>query len=135
MGLDTTHDCWHGPYSQFMRWRQWINHFVMEERGETGDDAARKIGHIGATLAATEKAWNDDHYEDQLVPINVLMAHSDCDGDISADVCGPLADALEGLLGKHMPQRGIYDEQRPATERFIRGLRKAAAAGEAVGFH
>ena len=21
MGLDTTHDCWHGPYSMFMRWR------------------------------------------------------------------------------------------------------------------
>ena len=22
MGLDTTHDCWHGAYSAFMRWRQ-----------------------------------------------------------------------------------------------------------------
>src|SRR5437016_2133419 len=21
MGLDTTHDCWHGAYSAFMRWR------------------------------------------------------------------------------------------------------------------
>ncbi len=21
MGLDTTHDCWHGPYSSFNRWR------------------------------------------------------------------------------------------------------------------
>ena len=20
MGLDTSHDCWHGPYSAFMRW-------------------------------------------------------------------------------------------------------------------
>jgi len=24
MGLDTSHDCWSGPYSQFMRWREWI---------------------------------------------------------------------------------------------------------------
>ncbi len=24
MGLDTSHDCWHGPYSQFMRWRTWL---------------------------------------------------------------------------------------------------------------
>ena len=24
MGLDTTHDCWHGAYSAFMRWRQEI---------------------------------------------------------------------------------------------------------------
>jgi hypothetical protein len=22
MGLDTTHDCWHGAYSAFMRWRR-----------------------------------------------------------------------------------------------------------------
>lgn len=24
MGLDTSHGCWHGPYSQFMRWRTWL---------------------------------------------------------------------------------------------------------------
>lgn len=135
MGLDTTHDCWHGPYSQFMRWRQWLNHFIMEDRGNAGDVAARNIGHMGATDAAIQKAWADGHYSDQSVPINVLMGHSDCDGDIPAEICGPLADALEDLLDRHMPQRGIYDEQRPATERFIRGLQKAAAADEAVGFH
>jgi hypothetical protein len=135
VGLDTTHGCWHGPYSQFMRWRQRINHFIMEDRGNAGDEAARKIGYMGATADAIRKAWEDGHYNDQSVSINVLMAHSDCDGDIPADICGPLADALEDLLDRHMPQRGIYDEQRPATERFIRGLRRAAEAGEAVEFH
>lgn len=133
MGLDTTHDCWHGPYSQFMRWRQWLNHFIMTERGET-DKVARKISYMGATIEALEKAWADGHYQDQSIPINVLMNHSDCDGDIPAEICGPLADALERLLVQ-MPERGIYDEQRPATERFIRGLRQAAAANEAVEFH
>jgi hypothetical protein len=118
-----------------MRWRQWLNHFIMEDRGNASDEAARKIGYIGATRQAIEQAWADGHYEDQSVPINVLMAHSDCDGEIPAEVCGSLADALEDLLDRHMPQRGIYDEQRPATERFIRGLRRAAAAGEAVEFH
>jgi hypothetical protein len=133
MGLDTTHDCWHGPYSQFMRWRQWLNHFIMTERGET-DEAARKISYMGATAEALEKAWANGHYQDQSIPINVLMNHSDCDGDIPAEVCGSLADALKRLLVQ-MPERGIYDEQRPATERFIRGLCRAAAANEAVGFH
>lgn len=133
MGLDTTHDCWHGPYSQFMRWRQWINHFVMEDRGNAGDEAAKQIGYKGATAEALEKAWADGHYDDQTMPINVLMAHSDCDGEIAAETCGPLADALEALL-HHMPERGIYDEQRPATMRFINGLRRAAAANEAVRF-
>ena len=134
MGLDTTHDCWHGPYSQFMRWRQWISLFVMTERGKAGDKEAQKIANMGATREAIEKAWADGHYNDQSIPINVLMNHSDCDGEIPAETCGPLADALESFMDQ-MPERGIYDEQRPATERFIRGLRKAAAAGEPVGFH
>lgn len=134
MGLDTTHDCWHGPYSQFMRWRQWLNLFVMTERGKAGDAAAQKIADMGATFEAIEKAWAEGHYDDQSVPLNVLMNHSDCEGEIAAEVCGPLADALEALLS-HMPERGIYDEKRPATERFIRGLRRAADANEPVVFH
>lgn len=121
MGLDTSHDCWHGPYSQFMRWRQWLHLYI------TGD-------HKGATQEALEAAWENGTYADQSVPINVLMAHSDCDGEIPAAVCGPLADALEALLPK-MPESGIYDHMRPATVRFIAGLRKASAAGEAVDFH
>ena len=90
--------------------------------------------HKGATREALEAAWESGVYADQSVPINVLMAHSDCDGEISPEVCGPLADALEALLRK-MPESGIYDAMRPATLRFIAGLRKAAAAGEAVDFH
>lgn len=133
MGLDTTHGCWNGPYSQFMRWRQWLNLFVMSERGKAGDEAAQKIANMGATREAIEKAWNEGHYEDQTAPINVLMNHSDCDGDIPAGICEPLADALEALL-PHMPERGIYDEQRPATMRFINGLRLAASRGEDVRF-
>lgn len=134
MGLDTTHDCWHGPYSSFMRWREWLNLFVMTDRAKAGDKVAESISHMGATREAVVRAWTEGCYDDQTVPINVLMNHSDCDGEIPAVICGPLADALEALL-VHMPERGIYDEKRPATERFIKGLRKAAAAGEPVGFH
>lgn len=134
MGLDTTHDCWHGPYSQFMRWRQWLNLFEMTRRARQGDKAAEKISHLGATDEAIRRAWAEGHYDDQSIPINVLMNHSDCDGEIAAEVCGPLADALEGLL-EQMPERGIYNEKRPATLRFIAGLRNAAQANEAVEFH
>jgi hypothetical protein len=116
-----------------MRWRQWLSLFVMTDRAKLGDKAAQEISYLGATQEALERAWAEGQYNDQSVPINVLMAHSDCDGEIAADVCGPLADALEALMN-HMPARGIYDEKRPATERFIAGLRKAAAAGESVEF-
>lgn len=119
MGLDTSHGCWHGPYSAFMRWREHLNHAI---RGN------------GITREDLDQAWREGFYADQSKPINVLMNHSDCDGIIQADVCGPLADALQGLLDTNMPARAMYDEARPATERFIAGLRRAAAAGEDVEF-
>lgn len=120
MGLDTSHNCWHGPYSMFMRWRCWLHLYL------TNDPK-------GATHEALRDAWKAGVYDDQTVPINVLMAHSDCEGEIPAEMCGPIADALEALLVK-MPERGTYDHARPATLRFIAGLRVAAAAGEPVVF-
>lgn len=135
MGLDTTHGCWNGPYSAFGRWREWISLYVMQDRADAGDERAKEIAYMGATREAIMRAWEEGHYDDQTVPINVLMNHSDCEGEIPANVCGPLADALQAIIDKRMPGRALYDEKRPATERFIAGLREAAAAGEAVGFH
>jgi hypothetical protein len=105
-----------------MRWRCWLHLFITEDPK-------------GATEEALRDAWVSGRYSDQSVPINVLMNHSDCDGEIPADVCGPLADALEALMSKKMPPRALYDQMRPATERFIAGLRLAASRSEAVGFH
>ncbi len=131
MGLDTSHDCWHGPYSQFMEWRIWLNLFIQMDRYPD-----RWYDHCnGATRENYERAWREGRYTDQSDPLNVLMNHSDCDGEIPANLCEPLADALYDLMVRRMPERGVYDEKRPATERFIAGLRKAAAAGEAVEFH
>lgn len=134
MGLDTSHDCFHGPYSQFMEWRQWLNLYVMRGRADAGDKAAEAIRNMGATNEAIGRAWEERMYDDQSVPINVLMNHSDCDGEIAASDCGPLADALEALANKYMAVRGTYDKYRPTTDRFIAGLRAAAAAGENVRF-
>jgi hypothetical protein len=120
MGLDTSHDCWHGPYSAFMRWRCFLNHAI---RGK------------GTHREDLEQAWADGFYNDPSKPLYVLMNHSDCDGTIPAEICGPMADALQTLMDEKMPARAMYDEARPATERFIAGLRRAAAANEDVRFH
>jgi len=114
MGLGTTHNCWSGPYSMFHRWREALH---------------RALGNEG-TLDA---AWQAGKYQDQSVPINVLMNHSDCDGEIPADVCGPLADALAAIQEK-MPDVTVYS-MRWMTEKFIQGLRLAASLGEPVEFH
>ena len=81
MGLDTSHDCWHGAYSAFARWRK------------------RIAAAVGINLDSMEgfggsRSWS----EWALDPIAVLLNHSDCDGEIAHEVCGPLADRLEGLL-------------------------------------
>lgn len=134
MGLDTSHDCFHGPYSQFNQWREWLNLFIMRERGGTGDTTAEEIGHMGATYNAYNTAYAQGLYADQSVPLNVLMQHSDCDGEIPADVCAALADDLQRIADRFMPERGTYDMMRPTTMRFIAGLRDAAANNEPVVF-
>lgn len=121
MGLDTSHDCWHGPYSAFHRWRVALHR----------DAGTYQHGDIDADLRA---AWERGDYADQSVPINVLMSHSDCDGEIPACACGPLADALQKIVDTKMPPRALYDVMRPATERFITGLRLAASRNEPVMF-
>jgi hypothetical protein len=158
MGLDTTHGCWHGAYSAFMRWREKIAEVaglpplgMMEgfwdprspDRGEalTYTVAASSLERHGDTFGAESlrrlarrPAIRWDCLKPS--PLHILLSHSDCDGSIAAGDCGPIADALEALLpllegdgGGHI---GNY---RAKTQTFIDGLRAAAAAGEDVGFH
>ena len=133
MVLDTSHDCWHGPYSAFRAWRCELNMLIAADR-EGSSIEWRHVRYMGNTREGLQLAWRLGLYDDQTDPLNVLMNHSDCDGWIAADVCGPMADALQSLMDRRMPARAMYDTARPATERFIAGLRKAAAAGEPVRF-
>ena len=126
MGLDTSHDCWHGPYGSFLRWRCAVA------------TAAGCIVH-DAQVVMTGR-WPDAVY--RLPPaLLVLLNHSDCDGRIAAEDCAPLADALEALLPRldAIPGAVGYTSQSrshgDATRQFIAGLREAAAAGEPVEFH
>ena len=120
MGLDTSHDCWHGPYSSFMEWR------VALHRAITGKPAVKED---------LRNAWDYGEYDDQSIPINVLMNHSDCDGKIPAEVCGSLADALEEIAVKipANPPDNLSHVQSTLT--FIAGLRKAQRRRESVSFH
>jgi hypothetical protein len=70
-------------------------------------------------------------------PLHELLYHSDCDGEIPAESCGPIADALEELLPL-LPQGdagGHIGNWRDKTQAFIDGLRLAASKNEPVEFH
>lgn len=120
MGLDTSHDCWHGPYTSFGRWR--------EELAKTvGVDLDAMDGFGGVV------SW------DSLKPdiLHELLHHSDCGGELRAEICGPLADRMEELLPLMSDEDNPHRDytSRAKTQRFIDGLRRASAAGENVDFH
>lgn len=139
MGLDTSHDCWHGAYLAFMRWRNALELAagIPQREFDGGHGYKWKAADIdwnSVTLAQLNGEW--DKWPDD--PLMILIVHQDCEGKIAAVHCGPLADRLEQLLpklaemgngGGHI---GAYVDE---TKQFIAGLRAAAEAQEDVEFH
>ncbi len=117
MGLDTTHNAWHGPYSAFGRFREAV--------AEAAGIPLQEMDGFGGDLS-----W-DRYAED---PISALLDHSDCEGDIDVRALLPLADRLEALAPQI--EVGFWSSRwREAARQFAKGCRAAAAAGEPVGFH
>jgi hypothetical protein len=111
MGLDTSHNCWHSSYSSFNSFRETL--CLAAGLGRLKD-------HVGF---GGKSPWPD-------LPIVTLLNHSDCEGEIAAKDCEPLAKALEELLPK-LPDTWVL----PAAEQWIKGLRLAASKGEKIDFH
>ena len=121
MGLDTSHDCWHGPYSAFRRFRE-------------------KIAEVAWGVT---DCYSDDERFDKMVSDNAsdgllaIVDHSDCDGEIEPARQLALAERLEQIAdrldtGANSQVRG--EGFSVAARRFAAGLRAANAAGEAVVF-
>lgn len=151
MGLDTSHNAFHGPYSQFNVWRHWL------------------AEQIGIPLELMEGFYYDDAYHNPFIilnskfpngdelemsglrrlqkklpllwdafkpsPLHKLLYHSDCDGDISYKDCGAIAKVLKELLSKikddseesrsPTTERGCYDGMYNCTKRFMEGCELA----------
>jgi hypothetical protein len=112
MGLDISHNCWHGSYTSFNYWRT-----KLAEVAGYGDLADYR-GHGGAKKFPSAKG-------DVLVE---LLSHSDCDGELETGICTRLANRLEELLPAMSEPHDAW------TKQFISGLRKAAARGQKVTF-
>lgn len=130
MGLDTSHNCWHGPYSSFTRWRHAVAkaagyHVYPVKYDDITIDTIMLEWHRYREYRELQGTWDETPAD----PLIVLFAHSDCDGVIHPTQAGPLAEALADLLPKIPPE---YLRQ---TEQFIAGLRLAVERGEDVHFH
>src|SRR5690348_13110424 len=102
MGLDVSHDAWHGAYSAFSRWRNKLAEVaglpplgLMEgffERGKYTDPftmLAREFPNLAEDYYACLPIRWDALKPD---PLHYLLNHSDCDGYISPGRCKRIAD-------------------------------------------
>lgn len=110
MGLDTTHNAWHGAYSRFHRWRVAVANAI----GINIDE----MEGFGGT-----KDWDQNH------PLTPLLHHSDCDGDLSVEECKRLIIGLTEIKDKLEP------EWKERAEQFIKGCQDAIEADESIEFH
>lgn len=140
MGLDTSHDAWHGAYGAFSRFRnevaQVAGYDVLPVTYPDGSQYATVLidwGHLPRRCYQGDWAGQDP--ED---PLLYLVAHSDCDGHLKPEACGRLADRLEELLpeiSKLPDDGGHIGVWREKTLKLIKGLRLAAANNERLEFH
>lgn len=128
MGLDTSHGCWHGPYSAFHRFRAdiaeavGINLSTME--GFDRSIPRPPCEHV--THPATK--WEALAQR----PLLILLSHSDCEGDIAAADCDAIADDLQKVLAS---SEALQANWKQRIDDFINGLRDAALSDEPVVFH
>lgn len=126
MGLDVSHDCWHGGYISFTTWRCQL--------GLVAGVAAKKLPMQAGGPPLIDYVDTASMQEDD--PLRMLLEHSDCDGQIFPEEAIPLADRLEALLPM-LPDGdggGHIGNWKSKTQMFVDGLRRAAAAGEVVEF-
>ena len=109
MGLDVSHDCWHGAYSSFHGWRSAIC-------------LAAGYGNYMTSVIAG--------IIDKKDPIAKLLYHSDCEGTISWKDCSKIANRLEEI---YPLLKDKFDKQY--TLNWIKGLKEAAKKKEDVEFH
>lgn len=154
MGLDTSHNCWHGPYSAFARWRNDIARVIgwaEEPRAIGTTDYVIPAGRVPKQAPLPDETVTEDgetytikwseHYDNSVWlghwdtdpedVIDVLMVHADCEGIIPNRFLHPLADRLMMIMGEQEPDSW----ERRVTGQFIVGLMDAMQRGEDVDFH
>ncbi len=159
MGLDCSHNAWHGAYSAFMRWRTKLAEIAGLPPLELMDGFYRPLGdgsgmpptlyHGINTMQPAFGPGSRTHMADldnrlpikweclKPNPLYELLFHSDCEGEIASDRCGPIADELEKLIALLPDEEagGHIGNWREKTMKFVIGLRAAAESGEPLNFH
>jgi recombination protein RecT len=128
MGLDTSHECWHGAYSAFSRWRNQVAvsagyQLMNPTPDEINEGALPSLQYpMIEWSGVVEKNFMGEWDRMPPDPLIVLIVHSDCDGVIHPDHAGPLAARLAEIPAEPAGGRGgrpyrPLAEQDPAVHR------------------
>jgi len=159
MGLDCSHGAWRGAYSAFNTWRTKLAQVAGLPPLHLMQGFYQPLGGLGFGIPTFYHGVNTGEpahgvdsrpyladIDDSLPimweslkpsPLFELLYHSDCDGDIPAENCESIADALE-LLIPLLPAEdnlGHIGNWENKTQQFVDGLRAAAKADEPLDFH
>jgi hypothetical protein len=129
MGLDTTHNAWHGPYSSFNRFRH---------------ELAKRIGinlveYNGYSVLSGDHIPDDSELKDLESidhPLMDLFNHSDCDGELTPKQCLLIAKGLEDVILKSpIPTTPEEDGFIERCMQFRDGCMLAVTKQENLEFH
>jgi hypothetical protein len=151
MGLCCSHNAFRGAYSAFNSLRQAICHAIGPEASFPPHWQYTETGGLAEDEAGRVLYRNDLDPGLIYLPSGLtvskpglceFLTHSDCDGEISPEMCAKVADDLEEILpnleamnwqnGGHIGAQGGYVE---VVKKFIAGCRAAAAANEPLEFY
>lgn len=141
MGLTCSHGAFNRAYSAFNRMRQAIA-FVMG--GSCPPHYIRDENGVPNYKMEIDKSIDHEFFQipsGDFLTIRELLAHSDCDGEITHDRCENIAKELKKILpliSKYdtaMGHNGFRNDCAKMVEVFINGLELAASKKENLLFH
>ncbi len=148
MGLDTTHNCWHGAYSAFSRFRNAIAEIagiplpLMDGFYSSFPVAESNLTPLDKEAAERLKRYLPIKWETlRFDPATFLLNHSDCEGIIEDSKCRWLAIRLEEIAEMITPEHveryggGHLHDLKAQVLQFAKGCSDAYNAGENVEFH
>jgi hypothetical protein len=141
MGLDMSHNAWHGGYASFDRFRTTLTAVagLPLTDGDLPNTKWIDINWDAVTTLNLMGEWGEKLptlRDGTFDPLMLLIVHSDCDGVLHPYHAKLIADRVEELIpllpveaeGRH---RGYYAEK---AQQLVDGFRRAHAAGEEVVF-
>lgn len=122
MGLDTTHNCWHGPYSSFARFREKLAMLI-------GLDLNNFCGYNNNAENCIMMSRNTINHD-----IYPLLNHSDCDGVLLLHESESIVDGLNDILLHYINLKYIDSDLYDRIIQFRDGCLLAISKKEVIIF-